>query len=282
MEALEKLLKKLGVSKTDIDKAKEEGSDIDAIAEAVKADQTEIITSKLKPVLTEELKGDINKQALASVHGSIKTKLKRELDLQIPEFRTMDFDAFIDATKSELETRTATQTDEKVQAKIKEVTTKLTTALEQVEDLTSKLSAKDQEVETKIREAHNELHAEANIAKAFAGIKWGGKPETIEFVQDSLKEKIKAQLIVEKDGTIKNKDGTPVVKDGNVIVKTLSDYVSAAPVVQSLIKQNDARGDEGGGSGKGYSGSGGGESDPKNPKAAASKAYADKFVEELG
>lgn len=281
MDQLEKLLKKLGVSATDIAKAKEDGADIDAIVDAVKADQTEILTAKLKPTLTEELKADINKQALISVQGSLKTKLKRELDLQIPDFRTMEFDAFVDAAKEELQSRTATQTEAQVQAKIKEVTTKLTVALEQVEDLTGKLSAKDQEVENKIKEAQNELHAESNISKAFSAVSWGGKPETVEFVQESLKEKIKSQLIVEKDGTIKNKDGTPVVKDGNVIVKTLTDYVNGSPVVQSLIKQNDARGEGSGGSSGGYKKAEGSEGNT-TPHAEKSKAYADQLIAELG
>lgn len=279
MENLEKLLKKLGVPASEITKAKAEDADIDGISESVKADQLEILTAKLKPQLTEELKAEINKQALDSVHGSLKTKLKRELDLQIPDFRKMEFEDFITAASEELKTRASKQTDEQVQSKIKEVSTRLTDALQQVEDLTGRLSAKDQEVADRIQEAHNELHAESNISRAFGGIKWGGKQETIEFVQESLKKDIKSNFIVDKDGGIKNKDGTPVVKDGNVIVKTLTDYVSATPVVQSLIKQNDARG-EGAPPAGGYAGKPGEE--PTTPAAAKAKELADKYIAQMG
>lgn len=270
MENLEKLLKKLGVPAAEIAAAKAEDADVDAIAESVKADQLEIVTSKLKPQLTEELKSEINKQALLSIHGSLKTKLKRDLNLQIPDARSMEFDDFIAAAVKEVETRSSQQSDQQIES----VRTKLTQALEQVEDLTSKLTAKEQEVETRIQEAHNELHAESNISRAFGGIKWGGKPETIEFVQESLKKEIKSNFIVDKEGGIKNKDGTPVVKDGNVIVKTLADYVSTTPVVQSLIKQNDARGDDAPG---GYA-SKGSEGASLTPDAAKAKALADQYI----
>lgn len=274
MENLEKLLKKLGVPAAEIAKAKEDGADIDTIADAVKADQLEIVTSQLKPALTEELKADINKQALLAIHGSLKTKLKRDLNLQIPDARTMEFDDFLTAAVKEVETRSSQQTSDQIES----VRTRLTEALEKVEDLSGKLTAKEQEVVDRIAAAHNELHAESNISKAFRGIKWGGKPETIEFVQDSLEKDIKSNFIVDKDGGIKNKDGTPVVKDGNVIVKTLVDYVSATPVVQSLIKQNDARGDETPG---GYAQSAT-TTQPANAQAAKAKELADKYIAEMG
>ena len=281
MEPYLKFLKKIGVSSATIEALKDEAADIDTLSTAFRDDQNEILTATLKPKLIEELKPEINKEALKSVHGSLKTRMNRELGLTIPDFRSMEFDDYLTAAKTELENRVKNGTDAEIQAKIKTITDKYSETLEEAADLKAKLSAKDAEVEAKIAEATGKLYAQKNIADAFAKVKLGGKPEIVEFVQKGLRDQLMSAYKIAEDGSIKNLDGTPVVKDGSTIVKTVFELVQDDPAVKALIKQNDARGDdEPGGGGYDFKPQKGHDGKPINPNVDTD--YAAQVIKDLG
>lgn len=283
MDTYLKFLKKIGVPAATIDALKEETADIDTLSASFKEDQTEILTAALKPKLIEEIKPEINKEALKSVHGSLKTRMNRELNLTIPDYRGMEFDAYLDAAKKELEDRVKNGTDAEIQNKIKSITDKYSETLEEAADLKTKLAAKDAEVEAKVAEATSRLYAQTSIADTFGRITWSDQKDLVAYVQKTIREDLMNKYKIDEQGNIKNKDGTPVTKDGSTIVKTVYDLVIDDPAVKSLVKKNDARGGDDQ-NGKDQNGSAfkvavGPDGKPLNPNVDT--AYAEQLLKEL-
>lgn len=283
MDAIKSFLKKIGVSDDQIKKLEADGADVAGIATEYQDDQETIMTTRIKTRIIEEVKPEINAQALKSVQESLKTKLKRELGLDIPNVKALEFDDFLAKATEEVKAKYKEQGDEAVKAKIKDLTDKYTEALNNAEDLKTKLTAKEQEVEQKISEFKAQAAAEKNLGNAFGKITWAGTEKQQKFFQAALRNELLSSILVAEDGTIKNKDGTPVVKDGNTIVKTLDDLVRAKAEESDMVKKNGARDDDPPGPGNHkFTVATGPDGKPINPNAEAAQAAAAKALAALG
>jgi hypothetical protein len=239
---MEEFLKALGVSSNIIEDAKKDGANFKELAKQFKDDQREIIATDLRKEIEADLKEKINADALKATQNSLKTKLNRELGLNLTNIREIDFEEFVTKAKEAVDgIKTSVDGDTK---KVDELNTKLLNAFEEIESYKTKLTDKEKEVEATLKAERAKLNAESYISKTYSAIKWVGDENlknTVKFAQDTLRNEIHNNYVVGDDGSLKNKDGSPVIKDKDTIVRTLEDYITSRVSELNLVEQNTAR-----------------------------------------